>query len=67
MRPCGWYLTIRAGPTVYVQTAGPEVYHGEIGAKGYGFMRLGIEPAQWGEKIMEVIDRFGNRLRFCGP
>lgn len=55
------------GSTVYVQTAGLDDYHREIVAKGYGYMRPGIEPAPWGEKIMEVIDPFGNRLRFCGP
>ena len=55
------------GSTVYVQTDGLEDYHREITAKGYPFMRPGIEPAPWGEKIMEVIDPFGNRIRFCGP
>jgi len=55
------------GSTVYVQTSGLEAYHQEITAKGYGSMRPGIEPAPWGEKIMEIIDPFGNRIRFCGP
>ena len=55
------------GATVYVQTTGLADYHREISAKGYGFMRPSIEPAPWGEKIMEVIDPFGNRIRFCGP
>jgi catechol 2,3-dioxygenase-like lactoylglutathione lyase family enzyme len=55
------------GSTVYVHTTGLEDYHRKITAKGYGFMRPDIEPAPWGEKIMEVIDPFGNRIRFCGP
>ena len=55
------------GSTVYVRTAGLVDYHREITAKGYGFMRPSVEPAPWGEKIMEVIDPFGNRLRFCAP
>jgi catechol 2,3-dioxygenase-like lactoylglutathione lyase family enzyme len=54
------------GSTVYVQTAGLEDFHRDIASKGYRFMRPGIEPAPWGGKIMEVIDPFGNRLRFCG-
>ena len=54
------------GSTVYVQTNALEDYHRDITAKGYKYMRPGIEDAPWGEKIMEVIDPFGNRLRFCG-
>ena len=46
---------------------GLEDYHREITTKGYRFMPPGFEPTPWGEKIMEVIDPFGNRLRFCGP
>jgi len=55
------------GSTAYVQTTGLAGYHREITAKGYGFMRPGLDDAPWGEKIMEVTDPFGNRLRFCGP
>ena len=55
------------GSTVYVHTTGLEDFHREITAKGYRFMRPGIEPAPWGENIVEVTDPFGNRIRFCGP
>ncbi len=51
------------GSTVYVETGGLSDYRREIAAKGYGFMRPGIEPAPWGDRIMEIIDPFGNRLR----
>ena len=54
------------GATVYVQTERLDDYHGEISAKGTRFMRPSVEPAPWGDRIMEIIDPFGNRLRFCG-
>jgi len=40
-------------------------FHREI--KGYRFMRPGIEVAPWNARVMEVIDPFGNRLRFNEP
>ncbi|MGH6903964.1 MAG: glyoxalase superfamily protein [Geminicoccaceae bacterium] len=52
------------GACVYVRTTGLEDFHREITAKGYRFMRPGIEPTPWRSKLMEVIDPFGNRLRF---
>jgi len=55
------------GSTVTVPTTGLEGYHREITAKGYRFMRPGIELAPWNARVMEVIDPFGNRLRFNEP
>jgi catechol 2,3-dioxygenase-like lactoylglutathione lyase family enzyme len=55
------------GSTVVVQTTGLEDYHREITSKGYRFMRPGIEIAPWNARVMEVIDPFGNRLRFNEP
>ena len=55
------------GSTVLVRTTGLEAYHREISAKGYRFMRPGIELAPWRANVMEVIDPFGNRLRFSEP
>ena len=52
------------GSTVFVRLTGIDVYHREIMAKGYGYMRPGVEVAPWNAKVMEVIDPFGNRLRF---
>ena len=56
------------GSTVLVQVGafpgGLEAYHREITAKGYRFMRPGIEVVQWNARVMEVIDPFGNRIRF---
>ena len=52
------------GSAVFVRTTGLEDFHREITAKGYGYMRPGIEIAPWHAKVMQVIDPFGNRLRF---
>jgi catechol 2,3-dioxygenase-like lactoylglutathione lyase family enzyme len=52
------------GSTVLVQTRELETLHREITAKGYRYMRPGIEVAPWNAKVMEVTDPFGNRLRF---
>ena len=52
------------GSTVFVRLAGIDEYHREIMAKGYGYMRPGVDVAPWNAKLMEVIDPFGNRIRF---
>ena len=52
------------GSTVFVRLTGLDAYHREITAKGYAYMRPGIEQAPWSARVMEVIDPFGNRLRF---
>src|SRR6478752_7436049 len=52
------------GGTVFVRLTGLDAFHAEITAKHYGFMRPGIQPAPWNARVMEVIDPFGNRLRF---
>jgi catechol 2,3-dioxygenase-like lactoylglutathione lyase family enzyme len=52
------------GACIHVRTTQLEEFHREITAKGYRFMRPGIEPTPRGSKLMEVIDPFHNRLRF---
>jgi catechol 2,3-dioxygenase-like lactoylglutathione lyase family enzyme len=52
------------GGCVYVRTTALDALHREITAKGYRYLRPGIEPTPWGSKLMEVTDPFGNRLRF---
>ena len=52
------------GSTVFLRVSGLDDYHREIVAKGYGYMRPGVELAPWNAKLMEVTDPFGNRLRF---
>ena len=51
------------GSTVFVRVRGLEELHRELAAKLYGYLRPGIERSP--ESLcMEVIDPFGNRLRF---
>jgi catechol 2,3-dioxygenase-like lactoylglutathione lyase family enzyme len=52
------------GAAVYVPTSGLDDFHREITAKGYRFMRPGIERTPWGSRLMAVTDPFNNRLRF---
>lgn len=52
------------GSTVFVRVVGLDGYHAELMAKGYGFMKPTVEDMPWGARQMEVIDPFGNRLRF---
>ena len=52
------------GSTVFVRLTGIDEYHREITAKGYRYMRPGVDVAPWNAKVMEVIDPFGNRIRF---
>src|SRR5438874_334129 len=52
------------GSTVFVRMTGIDDFHAELTAKQYKYLRpgLGIEP--WNAKSMELIDPFGNRIRF---
>jgi len=52
------------GSTVHVRMTGLDEFHREITAKGYGYLRPGVAETFYGTKCMEVIDPFGNRIRF---
>jgi len=52
------------GSTIFVGLHDLDGFHRDITAKGYGYMRPGIELMPWDARIMEVIDPFGNRIRF---
>ena len=52
------------GSTVYVSCEGVEDFQREITAKGYAYLRPGVETTFYGSKCMEVIDPFGYRIRF---
>jgi catechol 2,3-dioxygenase-like lactoylglutathione lyase family enzyme len=52
------------GSTVFVRVTGLGELHAELSAKEYKYLRPGVELAPWIAKCMEVIDPFGNRLRF---
>jgi hypothetical protein len=43
------------------------VYHAELTAKHYRYMRPGIETMPWGLREMGVWDPFGNQIRFSEP
>lgn len=52
------------GSTVFVWMTGLDEFHQELAAKRYGYMRPGIEQTCYGARCVEVIDPFGNRIRF---
>jgi hypothetical protein len=52
------------GSTVFVWMSGIDDYHREITSKNYGYLRPGVETTFYDAKCMEVIDPFGNRIRF---
>jgi catechol 2,3-dioxygenase-like lactoylglutathione lyase family enzyme len=52
------------GTVVYTRVTGLDEYHQELTAKNYGYLRPGIESTGHDSRWMEVIDPFGNRIRF---
>src|SRR6516165_3558150 len=52
------------GSTVFVWMTGIEEFHREITAKGYKYLRPGIETTFYDASCVEVIDPFDNRIRF---
>jgi uncharacterized glyoxalase superfamily protein PhnB len=53
------------GVQIRVMMQGIEAFHREISAKGYRYMRPGLERMPWGTLETGVTDPFGNRIRFC--
>lgn len=52
------------GAVVHVHMAGIDEFHREVSAKKYKYLRPGIETMPWNARMMQVIDPFGNRIRF---
>lgn len=52
------------GSTVFVWMTGIEEFHRELSAKEYKYLRPGLETTFYNSKSVEVIDPFGNRIRF---
>lgn len=52
------------GSTVFAWLNGIEEFHREITGKAYKYLRPGIETTFYDARCMEVIDSFGNRIRF---
>jgi len=55
------------GSSVWVETADLEALHAELSARQSAGIRPGIDPDAPGGPTMNVIDPFGNTLRFCQP
>lgn len=52
------------GSTVFVWMTGIGEFHREITSKNYKYLRPGIETTFYDAKCVQVIDPFGNRIRF---
>jgi uncharacterized glyoxalase superfamily protein PhnB len=52
------------GSTVFVWMTGIEEFHREISGRNYKYLRPGLETTFYGAKCIQVIDPFGNRIRF---
>ena len=52
------------GSTVFVWMTGIEEFHREIAGKNYKYLRPGLETTFYDAKCVQVIDPFGNRIRF---
>jgi catechol 2,3-dioxygenase-like lactoylglutathione lyase family enzyme len=52
------------GSTVSVWMTGIDEFHRELADKKYKYLRPGIETTFYEAKCMQVIDPFGNRIRF---
>lgn len=55
------------GARFRVMMKGVEAFHREISAKGYRYMRPGLETTPWGTLETGAIDPFCNLIRFCEP
>ena len=52
------------GSACFVWMTGLDEFHAEITARGYLYMRPGIEVTPYGSRQVSVFDPFGNTIRF---
>jgi catechol 2,3-dioxygenase-like lactoylglutathione lyase family enzyme len=52
------------GSVVFVEMKGIEEFHRELMAKNYKYNRPGLDQTPWNSRCVNVIDPFGNRIRF---
>ncbi|MFL9907020.1 glyoxalase superfamily protein [Paraburkholderia sp. RL17-337-BIB-A] len=52
------------GSTIFVPVQDIDALHAELQRKDYRYGKPGVEALPWG-KVLETIDPFGNRIRFC--
>ena len=55
------------GAAVLIYTDDVEAIHYELKQKPNNYMHPGIEIAPWHAKCMDLVDPFGNKLRFNQP
>ena len=55
------------GSAIYVEMVGVEEFHRELTQKNYGYLRPGLEKTPWNTLCVNIIDPFGNRIRFNEP
>jgi catechol 2,3-dioxygenase-like lactoylglutathione lyase family enzyme len=55
------------GSAIYVEMTGVEEFHRELTRKNYGYLRPGLERTSWNTLCVNIIDPFGNRIRFNEP
>ena len=52
------------GSTVFVWMTGIDLFHEELSSKSYKYLRPGLDTTFYDAKCVQVIDPFGNRIRF---
>jgi hypothetical protein len=52
------------GAKVFVEMTGVAELHAELAAKGYNYLRPGLEKAPWGATTLTLTDPFMNRILF---
>ena len=52
------------GSRVIIDTKEIDQLQVEFAARDYKYVKPQVEQAEWGSRVMEVIDPFGNRLTF---
>lgn len=52
------------GSTVFVWMKGIDEFHRELCSREYKYLHPGLETTFYGAKCVEIIDPFGNRIRF---
>ena len=55
------------GACVYVLMQGVREFHAELAAKNYRYYRPHVEETPWDTLGMDLLDPFGNKLRFNEP
>ena len=64
---CEHYGDGTPGSAVYVAMQGVKEFHAEITAKNYKYLRPGINRTPWNTWSVDLLDPFGNKLRFNEP